>query len=306
MTNAINETLVQPVSSDSPEIQQICGIIMPIAGMGEHYPESHWGDVKTIINDAIKLAGFSPRLVSESDDARVIQSSIVQNVYNNPIIVCDVSGKNANVMFELGMRLAFDKPVVIVVDRDTGFSFDTAPIEHLVYRRDLRHSTVEEFKTKFAAKIKSTFEKSKDKANGSFLSNFGQFKVAEINDKEISGSDLLIQIAKDIDLLKNKGNQESNARKGKWEKRWSKDTLDVSRVNNRAELILDAKGMSKTDYDLMIAMIAMMPDAIARDLCRSQLDLNRNTVEFDFVNVTLSVVEIHEQWIRNYIDDYVL
>ena len=62
--------------------------------------------------DAIRLAAFDPRMVSDSDEVSVIQKRIVQNIYNNPIVVCDVSGKNANVMFELGMRLAFDKPVV--------------------------------------------------------------------------------------------------------------------------------------------------------------------------------------------------
>jgi len=32
-------------------------------------------------------------------------------------------------MFELGLRLAFDKPAIIVKDDNTSYSFDTAPIE---------------------------------------------------------------------------------------------------------------------------------------------------------------------------------
>jgi hypothetical protein len=34
--------------------------------------------------------------------------------------------KNPNVMFELGMRLAFDKPAIIIKDNRTNYSFDTA------------------------------------------------------------------------------------------------------------------------------------------------------------------------------------
>jgi hypothetical protein len=35
------------------------------------------------------------------------------------------------------MRLAFDRPTIIVKDDLTTYSFDTSPIEHLEYPRDL-------------------------------------------------------------------------------------------------------------------------------------------------------------------------
>jgi hypothetical protein len=63
----------------------------------------------------------------------VTQKRIVQNIYDNEMVICDVSAKNPNVMFELGMRLAFDKPAIIIKDDKTNYSFDTAPIEHLEY-----------------------------------------------------------------------------------------------------------------------------------------------------------------------------
>lgn len=75
-------------------------------------------------------------------------------MYENPIVVCDVSGKNPNVMFELGIRLAFDKPTIIIKDDKTSYSFDTSPIEHLEYPRDLRYNRIEDFKSKLTDKIK--------------------------------------------------------------------------------------------------------------------------------------------------------
>lgn len=115
-----------------------CGIIMPIATMSSEYNDTHWQDIRNIINRAIEKAGFHPRIVSDAEDATIIHKSIIENIYSDPIIVCDVSGKNANVMFELGMRLAFNKPVVIIKDDITGYSFDTSNIEHIGYRKDLR------------------------------------------------------------------------------------------------------------------------------------------------------------------------
>jgi hypothetical protein len=54
-----------------------------------------------------------------------------------------VSGKNPNVMFELGIRLAFDKATIIIKDDKTDYSFDTSVIQHIPYPRDLRHNQIE-------------------------------------------------------------------------------------------------------------------------------------------------------------------
>lgn len=178
-----------------------CGIIMPIAAIGSEYPEQHWIDIRSIINRSIEKAGFTPRMVSESDDATIIHKSIIQNIYNDPIIVCDVSGKNANVMFELGMRLAFNKPVVIIKDDITGYSFDTANIEHIGYRKDLRFNTIESFINSLAQKIKATYEKSLSDNYQSFLSHFGSFTVATIDNQTIGSTEALEKLLDKVGKL---------------------------------------------------------------------------------------------------------
>jgi len=168
-----------------------CGIIMPIAGMGAEYPADHWADVMKIIHTAVERAGFIPRIVSDSEESTVIHGSIINNIYNDAIVVCDVSNKNANVMFELGMRLAFNKPVVIIKDDKTDYSFDTGNIQHENYRRDLRHSTVEKFINDLSKKIKKTHEASLKSDYQSFLSYFGKFEVARIENKPIGESEAI-------------------------------------------------------------------------------------------------------------------
>jgi hypothetical protein len=102
----------------------------------------HWEDVKDILIQAIESAGFEADLVSETKETTIIHKTIIHNLYNNPIVVCDVSGKNPNVMFELGIRLTFDKPTVVVKDDQINYSFDMSPIEHLTYPRDLRFNQI--------------------------------------------------------------------------------------------------------------------------------------------------------------------
>lgn len=143
---------------------------------------------------AISTAGFDGNLVSNADDVGIIHKRIIQNLYDNPIVVCDVSGKNPNVMFELGMRLAFDKPTVIVKDDKTAYSFDTSAIEHLEYPRDLRYSQVIDFKLKLAEKIKATHKRATtDSTYTTFLKHFGEFTVAKLDKKEVTGQEYILE-----------------------------------------------------------------------------------------------------------------
>ncbi|EGR1045577.1 RNA helicase, partial [Vibrio cholerae] len=176
----------------------LCGLIMPISAI-DGCNEQHWLDVKQILTEAIELSGYSANLVSYADDVGIIQKRIIQNLYENPIVVCDVSGKNPNVMFELGMRLAFDKPTIIVKDDKTSYSFDTSPIEHLEYPRDLRFKKIVDFKDELAKKIKATVEKSNtDPGYTTFLKHFGTFTVAKLDSKEVSKEDYIIEEIKEL------------------------------------------------------------------------------------------------------------
>jgi hypothetical protein len=178
-----SSVVIDGASTSTP----VCGLIMPISSI-DGCDEGHWKDVQEILSSAIKSAGYEANLVSNDTDVGVIHKRIVQNLYNNPLIVCDVSGKNPNVMFELGMRLAFDKPVIIVKDDKTPYSFDTSPVEHLTYPRDLRFGMINGFQTKLQEKIRNNSAR-----KNSFLGSFGTFKVAEIQEERVGALDVILE-----------------------------------------------------------------------------------------------------------------
>lgn len=187
---------VKPQHDHAFEVQAqerpVCGIVMPISAMGD-YDEAHWLRVRIILDRAIEAAGFKPRMVSESEEIAVIQESIVQNLYDNEIVVVDVSGKNPNVMFELGLRLAFDKPTIIIKDDETSYNFDTSPIKHINYRRDLRFDDVERLQRDVTAVIKATLaKKEEDKDYSPFLKTFGKIRVATLETTEVNSSEFIM------------------------------------------------------------------------------------------------------------------
>jgi len=175
-----------------------CGIVMPISTI-DGCSSEHWNEVLDILKDAIIQADFEPNLVSNADDSGIIQKRIIHNLYSNEIVVCDVSCKNPNVMFELGMRLAFDKPTIIIKDDKTDYSFDTSLIEHLTYPRDLRFSKINKFKESLISKIIGTYKKSTTDSNyTTFLKHFGEYKVAKLTEKEISSDKFIMNAIEDI------------------------------------------------------------------------------------------------------------
>lgn len=183
-----------------PEIdpKPVCGVIMPISTI-DGCSESHWADVLKIVTEAIEEADFRANLVSNADDVGIIHKTIIQNLYDNPIVVCDVSGKNPNVMFELGMRLAFDKPTVIIKDEKTTYSFDTYAIEHIEYPRDLRFLRIVDFKIKLTEKIVATHKCATTDPNfTTFLKHFGKFTVAKLDKKEVSGQEFIMEELRSI------------------------------------------------------------------------------------------------------------
>lgn len=186
---------------DAEKAPLTCGLVMPISAMDGCSAE-HWIEVKNIISDAVESIEeitFVPRLVSDQDDVGVIQKRIVQNIYSSDIVICDVSCKNANVMFELGMRLAFDKPTILIKDDKTDFSFDTGVIEHLLYPRDLRFSRIVTFKKSLADKVVATYRASKDDPNHStFLKNFGSFKVASVDQTVGTPDQVMLDMMQDL------------------------------------------------------------------------------------------------------------
>lgn len=185
-------------TSDSE--QPVCGVVMPISTI-DNCPAEHWQEVKNIIFDAINSAGYKPCLVSEADDSGIIQGRIIQNLYKNEIVVVDVSAKNPNVMFELGIRLAFDKPTIIVKDDFTDYSFDTSVIEHIPYPRTLRFNNIVQFKKKLKEKIEGTIKAVKVNPDyTSFLKHFGEFKVAGIESKSVPMETFLMTSINDIKL----------------------------------------------------------------------------------------------------------
>jgi hypothetical protein len=75
-----------------------------------------------------------------------------------PIAICDLSTRNPNFLFELGIRQAFDKPVVLIQETGTPKIFDISPLRYLEYSREMRYHDVISTQQKLSEAITATIE----------------------------------------------------------------------------------------------------------------------------------------------------
>jgi hypothetical protein len=186
-----------------------CGLVMPSSAI-DGVTAEHWKEVLSIVTDVIKDSEFAPQVTCHADEACLMKKDIIQTMYANPLMVFDVSGKNPNVMFALGMRLAFDKPTIIIKDDATNYTFDSFPIEPITYPRDLRFTSILAFQKTLKRKIEETATQIRENATiGTFLEILEGYKTVKAEpepEKESSEKFMLDSIEKlmeEVKTLKN-------------------------------------------------------------------------------------------------------
>lgn len=119
-----------------------CFAIMPISDP-DGYATGHFQRVyEDIITPACEIAGYEAVRADEVKAANFIQIDILKKLLEAPVAICDLSSRNPNVLFELGIRQAFDMPVVLIQEKGTPRIFDITGLRIIDYPRDLNYRGV--------------------------------------------------------------------------------------------------------------------------------------------------------------------
>lgn len=137
---------------DRPE----CFVIMPISDP-DGYAPGHFRHVfEDLFVPACEQAGYRAVRADQVRQTNLIHLDILQRIIDSPMAICDLSSRNPNVLFELGLRQAFDKPVVLVQEAGTPPIFDIAPLRITSYRREMFYRDVIDDQTELAVAIAAT------------------------------------------------------------------------------------------------------------------------------------------------------
>lgn len=134
-------------------------VAMPFSEKSGDYPDGFFDEVLTqIITPAAINAGFKAETAKKMG-SDVIQSTIIGDLTKADLVVVDLTEHNPNVLFELGWRMAIDKPVVLIRAIGTKPIFD---VDHMLrvfdYDPRLWKSTIEKDIPKMAEHIKASWK----------------------------------------------------------------------------------------------------------------------------------------------------
>jgi hypothetical protein len=115
---------------------------MPISDP-EWYDKGHFRNVyEDLIKVACEKAGFKAVRADDVKQTNLIHLDVIQKLIESPMAICDLSNRNPNVLFELWLRQAFDKPTVLIQECWTEKIFDISPLRITDYRRELKYKEV--------------------------------------------------------------------------------------------------------------------------------------------------------------------
>lgn len=184
-----------------------CFVIMPISDQ-DGYEKGHFTRVyQHLIKPACEKAGFKAIRADDEIKTNYIVIDIIKKILESDIVICDLSSKNPNVLYELGIRQAFNKKSVLIKDNKTSRIFDIQGLRTIDYDENLRIDEVQKNINNIAKTLKETSETSEKDINS--LIQLLSIKPAEISKSiEISRESQLI-----MDSLNDLGNRLSRIEK---------------------------------------------------------------------------------------------
>lgn len=134
-------------------------VALPFSEKSGKWPKGFFSEVlNALITPAGVNAGFKVE-TARKDGSDIIQATIVNDLLNADLVVADLTDHNPNVLFELGMRMAFDKPVALIRAEGTGQIFDVDSMLRVwEYSSNLWRSSLESDIPALTAHIKGAWD----------------------------------------------------------------------------------------------------------------------------------------------------
>lgn len=220
-----------------------CFIIMPISD-AEGYEKGHFSHVyEDIIKPAVEMTDFVPRRADEVKETNFIHLDILKKLIDAPIAICDLSTRNPNVLFELGIRQAFDKPVVLIQEKGTPKIFDIGPLRYLEYSKEMKYHDV--LKTQQNLKVAIEATKAAEGEHGNInsivrlmaLSSPAAIPNLEGNNKEALALDVLQSQMNDMRKMMEMSMMEGRRN----DKKGGLAVVEYERITNKLERLSNNK-----------------------------------------------------------------
>ena len=170
--------------------KEICFTIMPFGGWGDDYYE-------TIYCPAIRGAGLEPHRADDLFRPSTIVNDIWAYTKRAKLLIADLTGKNPNVFYELGLAHALAKPAILVAESMDEIPFDLRALRIIVYNKNAP-DWGQLLRDKIEAAIKEVLKSPVEAVLPAFLD------VKSVADKPVvtAQEKEMIEIKQELDLMR--------------------------------------------------------------------------------------------------------
>ena len=172
------------------ESKDICFTIMPFGGWFDDY-------YTTIYCPAIENAGLNPCRADDLYRPSTIVHDIWSYTRRAKLILADLTGKNANVFYELGLAHALAKPAILVVENMDDVPFDLRALRIIEYNKNAPNWG-DILKEKIETSIKEVLDAPAQSVLPAFLEITEPSEKTTVTEHEKE----LIEMRQDIDMLR--------------------------------------------------------------------------------------------------------
>lgn len=128
------------------EISKMCTVELENAGLRKKrnafvvmpIKEQNKANWELVYEPALKAAGFAPSRAdsNEHDRPGVLMNQIKSAITKSDLVLCDISGLNPNVFYEIGFAHALGKPTIVVCDESTKLPFDISHYRAIMFSKE--------------------------------------------------------------------------------------------------------------------------------------------------------------------------
>ena len=118
-----------------PDFDKICFVIMPFGKEGSTEREQFDDTYENIIKKAVEESGLGLKCVRADEITRPgsIIDDIIRYAIKSKCVIADMTGKNPNVFYELGIRHSFSGRTILLAQSSNDLPFDVGPQRTIMY-----------------------------------------------------------------------------------------------------------------------------------------------------------------------------
>lgn len=171
------------VKEKSNNEKEMCFFITPIGGKDTDIRRRANGLFSMVVQPIANEYGMDAVVAHKKDNTGDITSGIVNDIYKAKLVIADLTTLNPNVMYEIALRDAMKKPIILIAEEGTKLPFDIATMNTIMYTNDfLGTQELQESLRKRIAKI-----------------NFENYKAVNL----ITQSEASISLYEEVELVSN-------------------------------------------------------------------------------------------------------